>query len=100
MVTVSGDCVLPLTTTTRLEQNRPNPFNPATVIAYELGEESDYTLTLFDAVGRKIRVLEQGRKSAGSYTYHLDATTLPSGVYLYRLETPTFNDTKRMVLSR
>ena len=100
MVTVSGDCVLPLTTTTRLEQNRPNPFNPATVIAYELGEESEYTLTLFDAVGRKIRVLEQGRKSAGSYTYHLDATTLPSGVYLYRLETPTFNDTKRMVLSR
>jgi Mg-chelatase subunit ChlD len=99
-VTVSGDCVLPLTTATRLEQNRPNPFNPTTVITYRLGETGEYTLTLFDALGRKVRVLETGAKPAGTYTYVLDATGLTSGVYLYRLETPAYSDTKRMILSR
>jgi len=100
LVTVSGDCVLPLTTSTRLEQNRPNPFNPSTSIGYELGEATDYTLTLHDALGRKVRVLEEGHKAAGRYTVIVEADGLPSGVYLYRLETPTHTETKRMVLSR
>jgi hypothetical protein len=100
LVTVSGDCILPLSSSTRLEQNVPNPFNPTTVIRYELGRESDYTLTLFDALGRKVRTLEQGHKAAGSYEYVLNATDLTSGVYLYRLEAGDFADTKRMVVSK
>jgi hypothetical protein len=99
-VTVSGDCILPLSQAMRLEQNVPNPFNPTTVIRYELGEESDYTLTLFDAMGRKLRTLEQGHKAAGKHEYVLDASDLPSGVYLYRLDAKDFSDTKRMVLSK
>ena len=99
-VTVSGDCVLPLTTSTRLDQNRPNPFDPTTVITYRLGESGEYTLTLFDALGRKVKVLETGQKAAGTYTYVLNASDLTSGVYLYRLETASFTDTKRMILNR
>ncbi|MBR9975469.1 MAG: T9SS type A sorting domain-containing protein, partial [Bacteroidetes bacterium] len=100
MVTVSGDCIVPLSSSTILEQNVPNPFNPATVIRYTLGIEGDYTLTLFDALGRKVRTLEQGHRAAGEYEYMLDASSLPSGVYLYRLDTQDFTDTKRMVVSK
>jgi hypothetical protein len=85
---------------THLLQCHPNPFNPTTVIPYRLGELTDYTLTLYDMLGRRLRVLEAGRKEAGSYHYEFDAGDLTSGVYLYRLETPTFSDTKRMILSR
>jgi hypothetical protein len=100
-VTVSGDCIIPLSASvTRLVQNKPNPFNPSTVIGYELGAESDYTLKLFDALGRQVRVIEAGHKSAGRYEVVVDMGDLPSGVYLYRLETPTTTDTKRMILSR
>jgi len=99
-VTVSGDCILPLSSATRLEQNTPNPFNPATVIRYELGAETEYTLTLFDALGRKVRTLEQGHKAAGRYQLVLAADDLPSGVYLYRLDAGDFSDTKRMIISK
>ena len=99
-VTVSGDCILPLSSATRLEQNTPNPFNPTTVIRYQLGTESDYTLTLFDALGRKVRTLEEGHKAAGQYQLVLTASDLPSGVYLYRLEAGDFTDTKRMIISK
>ena len=98
--TLTGGDLLPLPFTTQLRQNHPNPFNPTTTITYTLGITSEYTLTLFDALGRKLKVLDAGQKSAGSYTYALDATSLPSGVYLYRLETASFSDTKRMILSR
>ena len=99
-VTVSGDCIIPLSTTTRLEQNKPNPFNPSTVIGYELGAETDYTLTLYDALGRKVRELASGHKAAGRYEEVVEMGDLPSGVYIYRLETPTFSGSKRMILSR
>ncbi len=95
-----GSGSAPLPTETRLEQNRPNPFNPATTIEYHLGEASEYSLKLFDALGRMVRELESGHKQAGTYTYVLDATGLASGVYLYKLETPGFSETKRMILSR
>jgi hypothetical protein len=61
---------------------------------------SDDRLPLFDAPGRKVRVFDSGHKSAGTYSDVLESAGLTSGVYLYRLETPTFSDTKRMILSR
>lgn len=99
-VTVSGDCILPLSAATRLEQNTPNPFNPATVIRYELGAETDYALTLFDALGRKVRTLAEGHKAAGQYQLVLTADDLPSGVYLYRLDAGDFTDAKRLIISK
>ena len=99
-IAVSGNCVLPLVAGTSLAQNTPNPFNPSTQIEFRLGAESDYTLRLYDAVGRDLGVIEQGHKPAGTYTVRFEAKDLPSGVYLYRLSTPTFNDTKRMIIAR
>lgn len=99
-VTVTGDCLIPLTTSTRLIGNTPNPFNPSTVITYELGEETDYNLQLYDALGRDLRVLEKGHRSAGRYSITVDMGDLPSGMYLYRLETHSTMDYRRMVLSR
>ncbi len=98
--TLTGGDFLPLPLTTQLKQNHPNPFNPTTTIEYQFGEASEYSLTLYDALGRMLRVLDSGYKPAGAHSYVLDATALPSGVYLYRLETPTYSDTKRMILSR
>jgi hypothetical protein len=95
-----GSGSIPLPTATRLEQNRPNPFNPTTMIEYQLGASGEYTLTLYDALGRMLRVLDSGYKPAGTYTYELDATGLASGVYLYRLDTSNYSDTRRMILSR
>jgi len=97
--TVSSGRV-PLPMTTQLEQNHPNPFNPTTTITYRLGQASEYTLTLFDVLGRTVKVLEKGQKPAGAYTYMLDASDLPSGVYLYRLETASYRNTRHMILSR
>jgi hypothetical protein len=94
----TGELTRPMST--HLEQSHPNPFHPVTVIRYHLSQASEYSLTLFDVLGRKVRVLDSGYRSAGTYTYILESTGLLSGVYLYRLETPTFSDTKRMILSR
>jgi Mg-chelatase subunit ChlD len=94
----SGIAALP--TETCLKQNHPNPFNPTTTIEYHLGVASEYSLTLYDALGRMLRVLDSGYKPAGTHTYVFDATDLPSGVYLYKLETAGFSETKRMILSR
>jgi hypothetical protein len=98
--TLVGGDFLPLPVTTRLKQNHPNPFNPTTTIEYHLGEAGEYSLTLYDALGRMLRVLDSGYKPAGTYTYEFDATGLSSGVYLYKLETAGFTETKRMILSR
>ena len=94
----SGVPSLPMTT--KLEQNLPNPFYPKTVIPYRLDKAGEYTLTLFDVLGRKVKVMDAGQKPAGAYTYVLDASALPSGVYLYRLETASYSGTRRMILSR
>ncbi|MCZ7558029.1 MAG: VWA domain-containing protein [Bacteroidia bacterium] len=95
-----GSGSVPLPTATRLEQNRPNPFNPTTTIEYHLGEAGEYSLTLYDALGRMLRVLDSGYKPAGTHSYVLDASDLPSGVYLYKLETAGFSETKRMIFAR
>ncbi len=83
-----------------LEQNFPNPFNPSTRIEYKLPSSELVTLKLYDVLGRKITTLVSEPKSAGEYTYILNAATLnlSSGVYLYQLRAGKFVQTKKMVL--
>jgi len=99
MITVSGDCVLPLTGTPKfsLSQNSPNPFNPSTIIVYELGTETYASLTVIDPLGRIVSTLTDARQPAGKYSIRFDASRLPSGVYLYKLETTGYVKTLRMV---
>ncbi len=82
-----------------LAQNYPNPFNPTTLIQYQLSQPSAVRLELFDAVGRKVATLVNARQAAGAYSYTLNASqfNLSSGVYLYRLQTDNFAETKKML---
>lgn len=65
----------------------PNPFNPVATIAYSLREAAAVHLSVHDALGREIRILENGMREAGVHRARFDAAGLPTGVYFYRLET-------------
>ncbi len=86
-----------------LSQNYPNPFNPETTISYTIpsnvkGETIKLTLKVFDVLGREVATLVDEFKQAGNYVETLRATSLPSGVYLYRLTAGNFVQTKKMLL--
>jgi len=70
----------------RLQQNYPNPFNPTTQITYELPQNSDVRLEVFDMNGRQVATLVNESVSAGTHTVNFDATNLSSGVYIYKLQ--------------
>jgi hypothetical protein len=81
-----------------LSQNYPNPFNPSTRIEYSLPEASNVRLEVYNSLGKKIMEIVNGQKPAGNYTATFDASNLSSGVYLYKLTTPSFTQTKKMLL--
>jgi hypothetical protein len=88
-----------------LSQNFPNPFNPATVIAFGLGKPAVASLRIYDAAGRLVRVLVEGNRAAGQYTELWDGrdasgSAVASGVYFCRLDAGTFTQTKKAVLLR
>ncbi len=80
--------------------NYPNPFNPSTTIRYRLLQTEQVLLQVFDMRGRLLKTLMRGPQSPGEYRIVFDGRGLASGVYLYRLQTPTFRETRRMVLLR
>lgn len=68
-----------------LKQNFPNPFNPSTVIRYELPITGDVRLEVYDMLGRRVATLVDAQKQAGRHEVSFDASDLASGVYMYRL---------------
>lgn len=81
-----------------LGQNFPNPFNPATIIRFSLKENSFTRLTVFDAVGKVVKVLVEKELKAGTYDVSFDGSDIASGLYFYKLQTPNFSDTKKMMM--
>ncbi len=81
-----------------LGQNYPNPFNPATSIKFQIPESGYVELSVFDALGRKITGLIKENLQAGIYEIDWISENNPSGVYLYKLITNDFSDTKKMIL--
>ncbi len=82
----------------RLGQNFPNPFNPSTIISYDLPKASHVLLVVYDDLGRKVRTLVDQQKPAGSYQVVFDASDLPSGMYFYKITAGAFTATKKLVL--
>ncbi len=104
-IVTSGDCILPLkaAATYALKQNKPNPFNPATVIEYTISAdagETYITLEVFDTYGRFVSRLDEGSKSAGTYTVRFDARSLASGMYYYRLQANGHALLRKMIVAK
>ena len=93
----------PLPSRFALAQNQPNPFSPATIIAFEVPERCRVKLEVFDLSGRRLRTLMEGEYPAGYHTAGWDrrdahGVKVRSGVYLYRLTAGAFRAQKRMVV--
>jgi len=80
-----------------LRQNYPNPFNPTTTLGFSNEEEQAYTLTIYNVTGQVVQQFN-GVARVGDNSVVWDASSSASGVYLYRLETATFTDIKKMML--
>ena len=88
-----------------LSPNFPNPFNPTTSIRFSIPIQSTVRLTVLDVKGKTVNVLLDGSLSKGAYSMSWDGQdqegqALPSGIYLYRLETGNFAETRRMILMK
>ncbi len=88
-----------------LAQNYPNPFNPSTSIQFELPRRSIVTMSIYNILGQRVKVLVNESRSAGIHSVIWDGAdqngiSLPSGVYFYRLVADDFVDTRKMVLVR
>jgi hypothetical protein len=87
----------------QLEQNFPNPFNPATRIPFELTRGGRVALSVFDVAGHRVRALLDQELPAGLHEAAWDGRddagqAVASGVYLYRMQAGTRTETRRMVL--
>ena len=83
-----------------LEQNYPNPFNPSTTISFNIPQQSHVKLVIYDVLGRDVRTLVDEEKQPGRYSVSFDASNLPSGVYLYRLQAGNFSEVRKMVVMK
>lgn len=81
-----------------LDQNYPNPFNPSTTIDYTLPENSFVTLKVYDVLGNAIATLVNDNEDAGNHSIVFDAQDLPSGIYLYKIESGNFREVRKMIL--
>jgi len=82
-----------------LYQNYPNPFNPSAVIKYDVPQDVNVTIKVYDLIGREVtRLVNNEFKKAGSYEVTWNANNYASGVYFYRMEAGKYVSTKKMVL--
>jgi hypothetical protein len=86
-----------------LAQNFPNPFNPTTSIGYTVPTASYVNISVYNISGRQTATLVNETKAPGSYTADWDGTSdakvpVASGVYLYRIQTDSYSESKKMVL--
>jgi hypothetical protein len=83
-----------------LNQNYPNPFNPSTIISYSIPEAGTVKLAVFNMLGEEVAILFNGQQEVGNYQVTFDAKQLPSGSYFYKLESGSFVEAKKMLLTK
>ena len=101
VVGVEDDINVP--TTSKLYASYPNPFNPVTNIAYELGNAADVNITVYNMLGQEVATLAAGFQAAGAYTVQWNGIdhaghSVPSGLYFYTMQTEGFSATQKMML--
>jgi hypothetical protein len=83
-----------------LAQNYPNPFNPSTIIKYSIPQDDIVSLDVFNLLGEKVASLVNGFQKAGRYEIKFNASYLASGIYVYKLNSGSFNSVKKMLLMK
>ncbi|MBE0645662.1 MAG: T9SS type A sorting domain-containing protein [Bacteroidetes bacterium] len=96
--TTDGTSIPVLPSDPRLEQNYPNPFNPATTIRFSIPRRSTVVLRVFNLVGEEVSTIQRGELDAGEHALSFRAEGLPSGVYVYRLESDGISLSRTMVV--
>ncbi len=81
-----------------LGQNYPNPFNPSTNITYKLAKGEFVKITLYDLLGKQIKVYIEGNRPAGFNKFRFENFGLASGVYIYKIDAGNFSESKKMLL--
>ncbi|MFI5236430.1 MAG: T9SS type A sorting domain-containing protein [Ignavibacteriales bacterium] len=81
-----------------LLQNYPNPFNPSTEIVVHLPEKSNIRLEVYNTLGELVQELANGNYSSGTHKFNFDASSLPSGIYFYKIESSKFTASKKMIV--
>jgi hypothetical protein len=92
----NGKEILPETVV--IDQNYPNPFNPTTMIRFSLPQTMDVNIAVYNSLGQKVRELVNGTMSAGNHSVEMNASDLSSGMYFYRISTPGYSKTMKMML--
>jgi hypothetical protein len=88
-----------------LAQNYPNPFNPSTAINFSLAIDSKVSLKIFNILGQEVTTLLSKNLNAGNHKVNFDASSLNSGVYLYKIEAQgvdgsNYSSIKKMILTK
>ena len=88
-----------------LQQNYPNPFNPETTIGFQLPQATDVRINIYNILGQLVRKLVDDEKQAGFHKIVWDAKddvgrSVPSGVYIYRIQAGSFSNVKKLLLLR
>ena len=81
-----------------LKQNYPNPFNPSTSIQYSILKKGLVKIVVYDIIGKEVTTLVNETKSAGNYIVDFNASSLPSGIYFYKITSGDFSSVKKMTL--
>ena len=86
-----------------LNANYPNPFNPSTTISYDLPEQAQVTLNIYNLLGKQIKTLVNHSQDAGNKIAMWDGTDnlgrqVSAGIYLYQIQAGEFNQTRKMLL--
>jgi hypothetical protein len=97
---IEEDAATEMPTQYELYNAYPNPFNPSTTIRFDLPEATKVRLAVYDMLGREVAVLADGERPAGQYSIRFDAGKLSSGMYIYRLQTGDYTQTKKLMLMK
>ena len=81
-----------------LRQNYPNPFNASTLIQIEIPKTQNLRVAVYNTSGERVSLLHEGTTAAGIHAYRWDASGLPTGLYIYRLEAGSCRISRKMFL--